>query len=131
MLSYSRLCLLGFVTVLVVVVIVIALADPSTECEGDLMCEGPTSTCVDHYCHCQEDFPQGWQCRRRYLGFQYYRGYGSPYSGVLLIGLFFAICLVCWYPCDPLTPTTTRERKVWVIERGGADARKLKCTHMI
>ena len=127
---YTRFCLFGFLAVLVVVVLVVAVADPSVECEVDLMCEGQASVCVNHYCQCQDDFPHGWRCQRRYAGFQYYRGYGSPYSGLILVAILFGACCVCWmYPCGDLPPP--QRNKVWIVERGGTHERKLKCAHMI
>ena len=144
MFSYSRICVLGFLVVIVVIVVVVSVADPSVECEGNIMCEGPQSVCIDDYCQCQEDFPQGWRCARRYLGFQYYRGYGSPYSGILLVGIFLLACLACWWdPFGKVPPRTNLARrrvgKVWFVERNAPESRadapgsrcKLKCAHMI
>ena len=143
MLTTNRICILGILGVVTVVIIIVAFASPSVECMSSVECEGADSVCFDHYCQCQVDFPQGWQCRGRYLGFEYYRGYGSPYSGVLLLGLFLTVCLVCWFPCDPfLTDPTPTPRTLWVVQPGGGDPlklkvvppghpSKLKCSHMV
>jgi len=93
-----RFWTIGILLMALFIVLIIAVAQPSWECEAAAQCYGVGSICVDHYCQCDAVEAAGWRCQERYLGFRYYRGYGSPYTGIIVLGIFFATCFICLWP---------------------------------